>query len=124
MAKSGVTIKVDMKVLARMERNAPGITKKVVRKIAFDVQTYAQTHMSTHFPSAPGEPPGVPTGNLKGNIHARQLNETTWRVSADTEYAAMLEFGTVNMEARPFMEPAAEAIAPMLPRELTAVVKP
>ena len=63
----------------------------------------------TRIASAPGEAPANQTGALVGSLSARvesQGTVTTGIASASTEYAAMLEFGTQKMAARPYMQPA------------------
>jgi hypothetical protein len=110
-------VKLDMRVLQRLDKEAPGKARAVVRKVAIDIQAAAQQN-------AP-----VLSGNLKSNIHARELNATTWRVSADTEYAAPVEYGHIAqngtfVSAQLYFEPAIEQIAGTLPKELKAVVIP
>ena len=63
-----------------------------------------------HQASAPGEAPAVDTGNLKNSIVAEPVGDGTrnWMVSVGAEYAAYLELGTVDIEPRPYMRPAAE----------------
>lgn len=62
-----------------------------------------------HRASAPGEPPAIDTGHLVNSIHCEQLGPMRWTVTTgDCEYAKALEYGTVNMAARPYMRPALE----------------
>lgn len=66
---------------------------------------------ATHQASAPGEPPATDTGRLVSSL--------VWRMDGDgaligstvrtPPYPMFLEFGTRNMEARPFMRPALDA---------------
>lgn len=67
---------------------------------------YAPKRM--HRASAPGQAPATDTGRLASSIVA-DITGLTAEVSADVQYAAPLEFGTVNMEPRPFLEPALES---------------
>lgn len=61
----------------------------------------------THQASAPGEPPASDTGRLVGSITTfYDQDKLTGIVSANTEYAPFLEYGTAKMEPRPFMRPA------------------
>ena len=63
----------------------------------------------TRIASAPGQAPANQTGALAGSLSARVEREgkTVFGIaSASTEYAAMLEFGTQKMAARPYMQPA------------------
>lgn len=62
-----------------------------------------------HQASAPGEAPASDTGTLVNRITTDfEENNLVGRVSARTEYASFLEFGTQRMEPRPFMRPALE----------------
>lgn len=63
----------------------------------------------TRVASAPGQAPANQTGALAGSISARTETQGTivfGIASASTEYAAMLEFGTQKIAARPYMQPA------------------
>lgn len=68
----------------------------------------------THQQSAAGEAPASDTGRLVNSIQhdvIRRGGNFVGRVIASTEYAIHLEFGTVNMGARPFMQPALRSSA-------------
>lgn len=74
--------------------------------------------------SAPAQAPANQTGRLAGSLSARtekQGKVVFGIASASTEYAAMLEFGTQKMAARPYMQPAldqnAEKIKAIFKRE-------
>lgn len=77
----------------------------------------------THVASAPGEAPATDTGRLVNSIHIEAVdNGDAVKVSAGSgvvKYAAMLEFGTSRMEARPFMGPALAKAKP----EIEALMK-
>ena len=75
MGSNTPSIQLDTRVLDKLNREAPGKAKRIVKKIGFDVQAYAVQHMSTSSPSAPGEPPGVDTGLLKNSIHVEEVGE-------------------------------------------------
>lgn len=62
----------------------------------------------THRASSPGQAPATDTGRLASSIMA-DITGLTAEVSANVQYAAPLEFGTINMAPRPFLEPALEA---------------
>lgn len=66
----------------------------------------------SHQASAPGEPPASDTGRLVSTADARvdfkNLKGKTTFGDSSVSYAAMLEYGTVNMAARPFLFPAGE----------------
>ena len=63
----------------------------------------------THTASAPGQAPATDTGQLVSSISTRVKTEgrkVVGEIVADAPYAEALEFGTRNMMARPFMQPA------------------
>jgi HK97 gp10 family phage protein len=81
-------------------------------KRAIRVEAAAKINASHSPPSIPGEGPAVRTGRLRGSITWR-LGEDFLGLHADVgsavEYAAYVELGTQNMEARPFLRPALDA---------------
>lgn len=48
----------------------------------------------------------VETGELRDSIEATRIDEKTVSVTAGTDHAEPVEFGTVHMAAQPFMLPA------------------
>ena len=63
----------------------------------------------THTASAAGQPPATDTGFLVQNITSQVKSEGTkviGQIVASAPYAKPLEFGTTQMSARPFMQPA------------------
>ena len=69
----------------------------------------------THQASSSGNPPATDTGVLKSGISTRvevERNALVGKIIAyaptnkGDNYALFLEFGTTDMEARPFMQPA------------------
>jgi HK97 gp10 family phage protein len=75
----------------------------------------------THRASAPGQAPATDTGRLANSINA-EIDGKTAEIVADTEYAAWLEFGTQNIEPRPFMVPAMEKERPAWERRLNGII--
>jgi hypothetical protein len=124
MAKSAIGIKLDRKVLDRLERETPGVVDRVLGKLAGDVEGYAKNNMSrtAPLPSKPGDPPAVQTGNLKNSIIHQREAARSWSVSVNAEYGTPLEYGTVHIAARPFLRPAMVAIAKDAPKVLKAEV--
>ena len=65
-----------------------------------------------HQASAPGEAPASDTGCLASNISttgpSKQLQNIEIDIISKAPYSKFLEFGTRNMEARPFLQPALE----------------
>lgn len=61
----------------------------------------------THKASAPGEAPATDTGELVKSINVKNTPSGVF-VGSNIKYAGMLEFGTSNMDARPWLVPALE----------------
>ena len=66
--------------------------------------------------SAPGEAPAYDTENLRSGIVNAQTGPITAEVRSEDRKAALLEFGTSKMAARPYMRPARDAKAPEIQR--------
>lgn len=82
----------------------------------------------THRSSAPGEAPASDTGRLLNSINAypapaNRLESTTVAGRGTAKYAAMLEFGTTKMAARPFMFPALEKSKDWIRERLAKAVR-
>jgi len=75
----------------------------------------------THRASAPGQAPATDTGALVRSIQA-DIRGRSAEVSANVDYAVYLEFGTQDMEPRPFMFPALEKERPAWDRRLQRIV--
>ena len=57
--------------------------------------------------SKPGDPPNTQKGILIGSVRLQVDNPgETASVSSNKKYAVHLEFGTKNMDARPWLQPA------------------
>ena len=76
-----------------------------------------------HIASAEGEAPAKDTGNLSSGITFKvteQKDSIVGTVMTNTfglsDYGVHLEFGTVNMRPRPFMQPALEKNRPKIKR--------
>lgn len=64
-----------------------------------------------HRASAPGEAPASDTGYLVNSIRTRyDVVALTGTVVVGAEYGRFLEFGTQNMEPRPFLRPALDTV--------------
>lgn len=104
---------------------AQGIRTTAIRSVQSGAKTgvvYDKTNpRRSHRASAPGEAPATDTGRLVGSIKA-DVKRDIAEVSANTVYAAALEFGTSNMEARPFLIPAMENERPAFDRRLRQVI--
>lgn len=110
---------------------------EVVIKTALDLQAWVRLEMAkpktgreyrrgkkrVHVASAPGEAPAVDMGLLSNSIRVERTELLTAEVSAGTEYAEPLEFGTVKMAARPFMGPGAEHVRPRFNSAVDEVIR-
>lgn len=119
------------KLKKRLQKDAPRNLKKAMTKSAMLVRgeavssilsgsksgvTYTKYNPSrTHTASAKGQAPASDTGNLASGISHEVVMEGRNVVGKITafasdgsggNYAKHLEFGTTNMDARPFMQPA------------------
>lgn len=61
----------------------------------------------THQASAPGQAPATDTGTLASSVKA-QSNSKGGTVGSSLNYAFFLEYGTMKMDARPWLRPALE----------------
>jgi hypothetical protein len=103
----------------RIAARLPVETGEIVEETCDDILTAIVVGMAgpksgrvygSHQASAPGEMPAVDLSNLINAVRTEMTAQTEGAVhTGDVEYSAHLEYGTVNMEARPFMTPAAEA---------------
>lgn len=101
-------------IAARLPRETGEVVEETIHRIETGVKTgmagpHSGRMYGSHQASAPGEMPAVDTSNLINTIQATMDGETEGAVWTSAEYAPHLEYGTVNMEARPFFTPAAEA---------------
>lgn len=66
----------------------------------------------THTASASGQPPATDLGflgqNITINVKKKTDGSVVGQIISAAPYSAHLEFGTTQMEARPFMQPALE----------------
>jgi HK97 gp10 family phage protein len=95
--------------------------KSIQRGTKSGIEYQKSSPKRTHRASAAGEAPATDTGRLAGSIVA-EVDGKTAEVSAGTEYAAWLEFGTQAIEPRPFLTPAVEKERPAWERRLNNLV--
>ena len=104
-------------------RKLPEAARAIVTETVLQIETNIKVGMASshngewygsHQASAPGEMPALDTGALAASIQT-DVTGTKGTVYTNQEYAEYLEYGTSNMEPRPYMTPAAEsARAPFL----------
>jgi len=125
------------KALAEFGINADKELADVVRGTAQNIRTHAIKSIQRgtksgieyqkysprrkHRASAPGEAPATDTGRLANSIQA-DIQGKQATVFTNLEYAPWLEFGTQEMEPRPFMVPAMEKERPKFEQRLNRIV--
>jgi HK97 gp10 family phage protein len=77
-----------------------------IRAEASHMITEGAVSGKNHIPSLPGESPNEDTGVLRTHIETTQVAPLKVEVSSNAPYAAVLEFGSSKMQARPYMQPA------------------
>jgi len=103
-------------IVRKLPEAARAIVTETVLQIEQEIKIgMAMAHngewYGSHQASAPGEMPAIDTGALAASIMT-DVQKTKGSVYTNAETAELLEYGTVNMEARPYMTPAAEAARP------------
>jgi HK97 gp10 family phage protein len=125
-------IELNLTGLQELARTAPDQVDEAVKAVAFELQGDIQLSFNTsppgrtygkHVASAPGYPPNVDTGTLRASIRASQVKEMVWQVTAGTDYAIPLEFGTPRMQARPFFRPKVEGMKKKMPSHFKLKVR-
>lgn len=107
---------VEKEVEKRMVRSVELVRGHAVKNIARGSKSGTTRQLynprRTHTSSAPGEFPASDTGFLVSSITTDVDVEGTTvvgKIVASAPYAPHLEFGTTNMQARPFMQPSLES---------------
>ena len=103
------------------ENLEPAITRGLTRAAAEAVEQI-QEEISTSYPpeSLPSMPPHLRTGTLRRSVRIESVEPERVTVAIGGQgtgapYAAYLEFGTSEMEPRPFIQPILERVAPEIP---------
>jgi len=117
-----VSITLDTSALDRLEQEAPGRAGQALSKVANDAAAYMKSHMSSSSPAPVGSAPGVVTGNLVNSIQAQEDGPLDWSVWG-AGYGLILESGSVNMGARPFITPAVYEVAKTIPDAFGVLVE-
>lgn len=120
------SINADREIADAVNGTAQNIRTSAVKSILRGPKTGATYKKAnpkrTHKASAPGQAPATDTGRLAGSIRA-DVSGRKAEVYTDAKYAAPLEFGTRDIEPRPFMVPAMENERPAFRKRLNAVVE-
>lgn len=123
LTRFGINADKELADAVRMTAQAVrGNAQKAIARGTKSGVVYEKTNpRRTHRASGPGEAPATDTGRLVGSIRADIAGKEA-SVSANTVYAAPLEFGTRDMQPRPFLFPALEAERPAWERRLREAV--
>jgi HK97 gp10 family phage protein len=99
------------KKLQKGARLVEGTAKESIQRGVKSGRVYTRKGIQ-HQASASGEPPASDTGFLVANITTGDLKKAVDSISIQVEskapYSKFLEFGTRNMQPRPFLQPALE----------------
>ena len=74
-----------------------------------------------HVAASAGNAPNTDTGRLVGSVQV-EVEEAAVFVGSTLQYAAALEYGTANMQPRPWLTPAMEANRRKIERRFKAAV--
>jgi len=123
----GVKVKLsgilaDKKTLRKMGDNVEDLLDKEVLMTAVDTANISRKSIQrgiktgttyqkyeprrTHRASAKGEPPATDTGRLVGSITQERTGVAEAEVGSTVDYSKFLEFGTRDMDERPWLRPA------------------
>ena len=103
------------------ENLEPAITRGLTKAAAEAVEQIQESISESYPPeSFPGMPPHLRTGTLRRSVRIENVEPMRVTMAVGGEgtmapYAAYLEFGTSEMEPRPFVVPILERIAPETP---------
>jgi len=128
-----VTLNRIPEIRAGMRRKAA----QVIRRTTLEIERSAKLSMQegktgrlydrpggkVHVASAPGEAPAIDYSVLVNSIQSGFPELLTGVVYTTTEYAPVLEFGGVRLEARPFFTPAAERAWPEFLARMKGIVE-
>lgn len=91
---------------------ASGIVAEMKRLMSLPKSglAYRRGITAIHIASAPGEAPAMDTGTLSASINFAMRDELNALISINAEYAAYLEYGTIRMARRPYVEPALDKV--------------
>ena len=110
MAKIDFNAKVEVKLNPNWEK-VDDLLEKAVLIAVRNVETGAKQDVP------------VDTGATRNSIMATQISRFEWMIGASTYYAPFLEFGTVHMTARPFMNTNLEKERPRFLEAVRQITK-
>ena len=108
--------------LDEIQQKLPTLAAEIAQHIAEAVMTEIDAGWSANAPSEPGEAPAVVSGHLANSITIEQIGNSEVRVGSNASYAPFLEFGTTEIEMRPWLRPAVERVRGQLSQILREMV--
>ena len=90
-----------------LARDGERYVKQIMEESPADGATYIVGTGQVHVASSPGNPPRIDTGTLVNSIYVGIAGYLKRRISGQTDYLMLLEFGTSKMAARPSFLPMA-----------------
>lgn len=97
MASRGATVTIVYNHFPAISAAIRPAVRQIVQETCFAIETTAKIKVP------------VDTGALRASILSEMTGDTSGQVATGIEYSVYVEYGTVNMAARPYMTPAAEA---------------
>jgi HK97 gp10 family phage protein len=111
---------LELHLVKKPEKNAIRVMESATRMVANTAiqsiakggrgRAYSRKSQPPHIASAPGDPPATDTGELIRNITTNVKKDfggkLVGQIISGAPYSAHLEFGTTQMEKRPFLQPA------------------
>lgn len=98
-------------IIAGIKKNIEKVIEKALLKASFDIEAHAVRIVP------------VDTGRLRASIRT-EVSGNTITLSAGTDYAEYVEFGTFKMNPQPFMRPAVRlGLTKFIPNRITEELK-
>ena len=110
-----VDVVLNDEVIRRLIANHDGRTSDWLESVATQIVSEIKQGMLSsgatgrvygdHVASSPGSPPRPDTGALLNSMKWERVGHLEYQISDGVEYGIHLEFGTSQMEPRPFVNP-------------------
>jgi HK97 gp10 family phage protein len=117
-----LSVRVHTPRLQKAIRQYPQQAEEALAALAHEGESIAKMSMGnsvgkvysrggqTRVASKPGDPPNVDKAALINSIATMRMGKLKYAITAGTEHAVPLEFGTSKMAARPFFRPMAHQL--------------
>jgi hypothetical protein len=105
---------LDKTKLTELRARLSTLPDAIVESAAHGLRADIQVNWSATAPSAPGSSPAIRSGALSASVMAVPMGGGHWQVLAGgsaAPYAALLEYGSSTLVARPFMRPAVDRLS-------------